>query len=131
MRAVLLTLLHLTVTAARLRKPGGVRVVVAGNLPLKQQLMVRLAVMMYGPSVGAGARAMGGANEARQKSDRGVQEPCCSPSASSDRTDNTTRSDVQGRATPGATSENACNPWASAIRPHDPGVQCLTNLSSV
>ena len=55
MKAVLLTLLHLTVTAARLRKPGGVRVVVAENLPLKQQLMVRLAVMMYGPSVGAGA----------------------------------------------------------------------------
>ena len=40
MKAILLTLLHLAVTAATLCRPGGVRAVVAENLLLKQQLIV-------------------------------------------------------------------------------------------
>ncbi len=40
MEVVLLTLLHLAVTAARLCRPGGVRAVIAENLLLKQQLIV-------------------------------------------------------------------------------------------
>ena len=40
MKAALLTLLHLAVTAARLCRPGGVRGVIAENLLLKQQLIV-------------------------------------------------------------------------------------------
>ena len=40
MKAVLLMLLHLAVTAAKLRGPGGVRAVIAENLLLKQQLIV-------------------------------------------------------------------------------------------
>ncbi len=40
MKAVLLTLLHLAVTATRLCRPGGVRAVIAENLVLKQQLIV-------------------------------------------------------------------------------------------
>ena len=43
MRKVLLTLLHLAVTAAKLCGPGGVRAVIAENLLLKQQLMCELA----------------------------------------------------------------------------------------
>ncbi len=37
---LLLALLHLAVTAAKLCGPGGVRVVIAENLLLKQQLIV-------------------------------------------------------------------------------------------
>ena len=40
MEAVVLTLLHLAVTTAKLCRPGGVRAVVAENLLLKQQLIV-------------------------------------------------------------------------------------------
>ena len=40
MEAVVLTLLHLAVTAAKLCRPGGVRAVIAENLLLKQQLIV-------------------------------------------------------------------------------------------
>ncbi len=40
MKAVLLTLLHVAVTATRLCRPGGVRAVIAENLVLKQQLIV-------------------------------------------------------------------------------------------
>jgi hypothetical protein len=40
MKVVVLTLLHLTITAAKLCGPGGVRAVVAENLVLKQQLIV-------------------------------------------------------------------------------------------
>src|SRR6476646_2458600 len=40
MRTLLLVLLHLAVTAAKLCRPGGVRAVIAGNLVLKQQLIV-------------------------------------------------------------------------------------------
>ena len=40
MKAVLLVLLHLAVTAAKLCGPGGVRAVIAENLLLKQQLIV-------------------------------------------------------------------------------------------
>ena len=40
MNAVLLTLLHLAVTAAKLCGPGGVRALIAENLLLKQQLIV-------------------------------------------------------------------------------------------
>ena len=40
MKDVLLTLLHLTVTAAKLCGPDGVRAVIAENLLLKQQLIV-------------------------------------------------------------------------------------------
>src|SRR5580765_261457 len=40
MRNLLLVLLHLAVTAAKLCGPGGVRAVIAENLVLKQQLIV-------------------------------------------------------------------------------------------
>ena len=40
MQNLLLTLLHVTVVAARLCGPGGVRAVIAENLLLKQQLIV-------------------------------------------------------------------------------------------
>ena len=40
MKDVLLTLLDLAVTAAKLWRPGGVRAVIAENLLLKQQLIV-------------------------------------------------------------------------------------------
>ena len=40
MKAVLLILLHLAVTAVKLWRPGGVRAVIAENLLLKQQLIV-------------------------------------------------------------------------------------------
>ena len=40
MEAVVLTLLHLAVTSAKLCRPGGVRAVIAENLLLKQQLIV-------------------------------------------------------------------------------------------
>ena len=40
MRDLLLSLLHLTVMAAKLCGPGGVRAVIAENLLLKQQLIV-------------------------------------------------------------------------------------------
>ncbi|MGH9418984.1 MAG: helix-turn-helix domain-containing protein, partial [Thermoanaerobaculia bacterium] len=40
MRNVLLTVLHVVVTAARLCGPGGVRAVIAENLLLRQQLIV-------------------------------------------------------------------------------------------
>ena len=41
MKNVLLTLLHLAVIAAKLCGPGGVRAVIAENLVLKQQLVLR------------------------------------------------------------------------------------------
>ena len=41
MKDLLLPLLHLAVTAAKLCRPGGVRAVIAENLLLKQQLIVR------------------------------------------------------------------------------------------
>jgi hypothetical protein len=40
MKDLLLTLLHLAVTTAKLCGPGGVRAVIAENLLLKQQLIV-------------------------------------------------------------------------------------------
>ena len=40
MKDLLLPLLHLAVTAAKLCRPGGVRAVIAENLLLKQQLIV-------------------------------------------------------------------------------------------
>jgi hypothetical protein len=40
MRNFLLTLLQLAVIAGKLRRPGGVRAVIAENLVLKQQLIV-------------------------------------------------------------------------------------------
>jgi hypothetical protein len=40
MRNLLLVLLHLAVTMAKLCGPGGVRAVIAENLALKQQLIV-------------------------------------------------------------------------------------------
>ena len=39
MKDLLLPLLHLAVTAAKLCRPGGVRAVIAENLLLKQQLI--------------------------------------------------------------------------------------------
>ena len=41
MKDLLLTLLHLAVMIAKLCDPGGVRAVIAENLLLKQQLLVR------------------------------------------------------------------------------------------
>ena len=40
MKEILLALLHLAVTVAKLCRPGGVRAVIAENLLLKQQLIV-------------------------------------------------------------------------------------------
>jgi hypothetical protein len=41
MKELLLTVLHLAVMTAKLCGPGGVRAVIAENLLLKQQLIVR------------------------------------------------------------------------------------------
>jgi hypothetical protein len=47
MKDVLFALLHLTVVAAKLCGPGGVRVVMAENLLLTQQLIVCLPKTSY------------------------------------------------------------------------------------
>lgn len=51
MRHVLLSLLHLAVMAAKLCGPGGVRAVIAENLLLKQQLIVRRRARQRAPNL--------------------------------------------------------------------------------
>jgi putative transposase len=51
MKDLLLTLLDLAVTAAKLRGPGGVRAVIAENLLLKQQLIVLRRARQRGPNL--------------------------------------------------------------------------------
>ena len=60
MRAVLVTLLHLAVTAAKLCGPGGVRAVVAENLLLKQQLTVLRRRRQRAPNLTASDRLVCG-----------------------------------------------------------------------
>src|SRR6266705_5371733 len=51
MKNLLLTLLHLAVTAAKLCGPGGVRAVIAENLLLKQQLIVLRRARQRAPNL--------------------------------------------------------------------------------
>ena len=54
----LFTLLDLTVTAAKLCQPGGVRAVIAENLPLKQQLIVLRRPRQRAPNLTVGDRLL-------------------------------------------------------------------------
>ena len=56
MNAALLTLLHVAVTAAKLRRTGGVRAVIAENLLLKQQLLVLRRARQRAPNLTVGHR---------------------------------------------------------------------------
>jgi hypothetical protein len=56
MRNLLLVLLHLTVRAAKLCGPGGVRAVIAENLVLKQQLIVLRGGCRRAPNLTSGDR---------------------------------------------------------------------------
>ena len=60
MKDVLLTLLHLAVTAAKLCGPGGVRAVIAENLLLKQQLIVLRRSRRRAPNLTVGDRLLCG-----------------------------------------------------------------------
>ena len=60
MKAVLLILLHLAVTAAKLCGPGGVRAVIAENLLLKQQLIVLRRPRQRAPNLTVGDRLLCG-----------------------------------------------------------------------
>ena len=60
MKDLLLTLLHLTVTAAKLCGPGGVRAVIAENLLLKQQLIVLRRARQRAPNLRVGDRLLCG-----------------------------------------------------------------------
>ena len=60
MKAVLLVLLHLAVTAAKLCGPGGVRAVIAENLLLKQQLIVLRRPRQRAPNLTVGDRLLCG-----------------------------------------------------------------------
>ena len=60
MKAVLLILLHLAVTAAKLCGPGGVRAVIAENLLLKQQLIVLRRPRQRAPNLIVGDRLLFG-----------------------------------------------------------------------
>ena len=60
MQAVLLSLLHLIVTAARLCRPGGVRAVIAENLLLRQQLIVLRRPRQRAPNLTTADRIMSG-----------------------------------------------------------------------
>ena len=51
MKDLLLPLLHLAVTAAKLCRPGGVRAVIAENLLLKQQLIVLRRSLQRAPNL--------------------------------------------------------------------------------
>ena len=56
MKDLLLSLLHLAVTAAKLCRPGGVRAVIAENLLLKQQLIVLRRSRQRAPNLRVGDR---------------------------------------------------------------------------
>jgi transposase InsO family protein len=60
MRHLLLVLLHLAVTAAKLCGPGGVRAVIAENLVLKQQLIVLRRGRRRAPNLTSGDRLLCG-----------------------------------------------------------------------
>ena len=60
MKDLLLPLLHLAVTAAKLCRPGGVRAVIAENLLLKQQLIVRRRSRQRAPTLRVGDRLLCG-----------------------------------------------------------------------
>ena len=60
MKDLLLTLLHLAVTAAKLCRPGGVRAVIAENLLLKQQLIVLRRARQRAPNLSVGDRILCG-----------------------------------------------------------------------
>ena len=60
MTAVLVTLLHLVVTAAKLCGPGGVRAVIAENLLLKQQLIVLRRPRQRAPNLTSTERVLCG-----------------------------------------------------------------------
>ena len=57
MKDLLLPLLHLAVTAAKLCRPGGVRAVIAENLLLKQQLIVLRRSRQRAPNLRVGRSA--------------------------------------------------------------------------
>ena len=58
MKDLLLPLLHLAVTAAKLCRPGGVRAVIAENLLLKQQLIQRAPNLRVGDRLLCGFGAL-------------------------------------------------------------------------
>ena len=60
MKDLLLPLLHLAVTAAKLCRPGGVRAVIAENLLLKQQLIVLRRSRQRAPNLRVGDRLLCG-----------------------------------------------------------------------
>ena len=60
MKDLLLILLHLAVTAAKLCGPGGVRAVIAENLLLKQQLIVLRRARQRAPNLSVGDRLICG-----------------------------------------------------------------------
>ena len=60
MKDLLLPLLHLAVTAAKLGRPGGVRAVIAENLLLKQQLIVLRRSRQRAPNLRVGDRLLCG-----------------------------------------------------------------------
>ena len=60
MKDLLLPLLHLAVTAAKLCRPGGVRAVIAENLLLKQQLIVLHRSRQRAPNLRVGDRLLCG-----------------------------------------------------------------------
>src|SRR6516162_9071106 len=60
MKDVLFALLHLTVVAAKLCGRGGVRVVMAENLLLKQQLIVQRRGRQRAPNLRPNDRLLGG-----------------------------------------------------------------------
>ena len=60
MTAVLVTLLHLVVTAAKLCGPGGVRAVIVENLLLKQQLIVLRRPRQRAPNLTSTERVLCG-----------------------------------------------------------------------
>ena len=66
MKDLLLPLLHLAVTAAKLCRPGGVRAVIAENLLLKQQLIVLRRSRQRAPNLRVGDRLLCGFGSAAQ-----------------------------------------------------------------
>jgi hypothetical protein len=68
MRNLLLTLLHLAVMTAKLCGTAGVRAVIAGNLLLKQQLMVLRRARQRAPNLTRSHRLLWGFNARRSYS---------------------------------------------------------------
>ena len=60
MKGLLLALLDLAVTVARLSRPGGVRAVISENLLLKQQLIVLGRLRQRAPNLRVGDRLLFG-----------------------------------------------------------------------